>query len=171
MPAFSHRALQAFTTLCRFLTGAAFFTLMVAVMVQVLGRSVFNASPVWTEELSRFALLFLTAFGAGLAFRSGDLVNVDLISEALPGRWPWRMRLFGALATAGLCAALIAPAWRYTMVGARQTSPALGWRMDYIHVAVLILLAGLMVFALLRAVSMLLRRSDGHPETMAEEGA
>ena len=72
-------------------------------LIQVLGRSFFHSSPVWTEELTRFALLYLAAFGAGLSYRTGDLVNVDMICEALPGRWPWLLRLVSAAATAALC--------------------------------------------------------------------
>jgi len=147
--------------LSRIAAGIAFVVLMSAVLVQVLGRSVVGSSPVWTEELTRFALLYLAAFGAGLSFRSGDMVNVDLICERLPGPWPRRFRLVAALATAGLCATLIAPAWKYTSIGAMQTSPALGWRMDFIHASVLVLLASLLLFSAMRAVAMLTGKSDG----------
>ncbi len=145
----------------RVMTGIAFTVLIIAVLVQVVGRSLLADSPVWTEELTRFALLFLAAFGAGLSLRSGDLVNVDIICEGLPGRWPWRLRLFSAIVTAIFCASLLYPAWRYTSIGAMQTSPALSWRMDFIHVSVLVLLASLFVFASLRVFEMLTGRSDG----------
>ncbi len=145
----------------RFAVGVAFFVLCAAVLIQVLGRSVFNASPVWTEELTRFALLYLAAFGVGLSYRSGDLVNVDLVCESLPGRLPWLLRLVSAAATALLCAVLLWPAWRYTSIGAMQTSPALTWRMDFIHASVLILLLSLLAFAVLRVYRMLFAGSDG----------
>lgn len=143
--------------------GLAFAVLIFAVLVQVLGRSVFNSSPVWTEELTRFALLYLTALGVGLSYRTGDLVNVDIISESLPGRLPFILRLISALATVGLCAALILPSWRFTMIGSLQTSPALGWKMTFIHASVLVLIASLLLFALIRGLAMLSGRSDGRP--------
>ena len=146
----------------RIAVGIAFAVLCTSVLIQVLGRS-FAASPVWTEELTRFALLYLAAFGAGLSYRSGDLVNVDLVCEALPGRWPWVLRLVSAIATALLCLLLVPAAWRYTSIGAMQTSPALAWRMDFIHATVLVLLVSLFVFAALRAVRMLAGKSDGKP--------
>ena len=142
---------------------------MGAVVIQVIGRSVLTSSPVWTEELTRYALLFLAAFGTGLSFRSGDLVNVDIISESLPGRWPWLLRLFGAIVTALMCAVLLVPAWKYTSIGAMQTSPALGWRMDLIHVSMLLLIVFLMLFAMARAVFMILTGSDGLPENRVQE--
>lgn len=163
------RGLSLIETASRFLLGAAFFVLMTAVMVQVLGRTVFDVSPVWTEELTRFALLYLAALGLGLSFRSGDLVNVDLVCESLPGRFPWVLRLVSAILTAGLCAILIGPAWRYTSIGAMQTSPALGWRMDMIHASVLVLLASLLLFSLARIAGMLTGRTDGLPQASQDD--
>lgn len=163
------KGLSLIETACRFLLATSFLVLMAAVMVQVLGRTVFDASPVWTEELARFALLYLAALGLGLSYRSGDLVNVDLVCEALPGRYPWILRLVSALLTAGLCAILIGPAWRYTSIGAMQTSPALAWRMDFIHASVLVLLISLLLFSLARIVGMLTGQTDGLPRTIQDD--
>lgn len=162
------RSLSFLAGASRIAAGAAFAVLMTAVMVQVLGRS-FGNSPVWTEELTRFALLFMAAFGGGLSYRSGDLVNVDIVSEALPGAWPWRLRLLSATLTAVLCALLILPAWKFTSIGALQTSPALGWRMTWIHVSMLVLLASIFLFSATRALSMILGVSDGLPKREAEQ--
>lgn len=155
-------AVRLLIMFCRIGVGLSFVVLLAAVLIQVTGRTV-GSSPVWTEELTRFALLYMTAFGVGLSFRCGDLVNVDVVSETLPGRWPWRLRLVSALATAGLCAVLILPAWKYFSIGRLQTSPAMGLRMDWVHLSVLALLALLMVFAILRALAMLLGSDDGQP--------
>lgn len=154
--------------ICRAATGLAFCVLTIAVLVQVLGRSVFANSPVWTEELTRFSLLYLAAFGAGLAYKSGDLVNVDLVCEALPGRAPRILRLVSALATAALCFALIGPAWTYTAIGALQTSPALGWPMDLIHASILVLLAGLGLFSLLRVIALIAGEPDANSMEVRE---
>ena len=142
--------------------GLSFFVLICAVLTQVLGRT-FGSSPVWTEELTRYAMLYTVTFGAGLSLRSGDLVNVDVVCEALPGKGPWALRLFSAVATLVLCVVLIPAAWKYVSIGAFQTSPALGVRMDYIHFSVFALLACLAVFALLRIVSMIFFSSTGEP--------
>lgn len=142
------------------LVGSAFLVLIVAVTIQVLGRSSLFDSPVWTEELTRFSLLYLTAFGVGLSLIRGDLVNVDIICEALPDPIPWLLRLTSACIVAALCCCLIGPAYKFTTIGAFQTSPALGWRMDFIHASVLVLLVCLLIFALVRISSLIL---DGRP--------
>lgn len=154
---------SALVAFCRFGTGLGFLVLIVAVLVQVVGRSMLNNSPPWTEELTRYAMLWTIAFGAGLSFRTGDLVNVDIVCESLPGRWPWLLRLVSAAGTAALCGVLLYPAWRYTMIGVRQTSPVLQIGMHFVHASVLALLALLMIFALLRVVEMLAGSSDGRP--------
>lgn len=152
------RSLEAVARAAVFL---AFLGLMLVVVLQLLGRSSMIPAQVWTEEAARYALLFIAAFGAGLALRSGDLVNVDLVCESLPGRWPWRLRLVSMALSLGLVLALLRPAWTYTAIGVRQTSPALGIRMDWIHGSVLVLLVGLGLFAALRIIAMLTGAETG----------
>ena len=143
-------------------TGLSLAVLIAAVLIQVAGRMA-GSSPVWTEEMTRFALLYSVAFGAGLAFRSGDLVNVDAVCEALPGRWPWVLRLMSSIATSGLALYLLPHAWRYVAIGKAQTSPALGMRMDFVHFSVWLMLVLIAVLALIRTLSMLSGASDGRP--------
>ena len=147
---------------CRAGIGLAFAVLITAVLIQVLTRT-FGSSPVWTEELTRYALLYIAAFGAGLSLRSGELVNVDILSESLPGRGSRLLRLFCAFLTAGLCAVLIGPAWQYVSIGALQTSPAMSLRMDFVHFSVMLLLVILFLFSVLRIVAMIVFGEDGRP--------
>jgi TRAP-type C4-dicarboxylate transport system permease small subunit len=156
--------IRIFTAFLRAATGIAFAAMIFSVTLQVFTRSFLSASPVWTEELTRMALLFLVAAGAALAYRSGDLVGVDILADALPGRVSRALRLVSALATFAFCAILLAPARDFMAIGAMQTSPALGVRMDYIHFSILALLAGLCLMAGLRVAAMLAGRSDGRPE-------
>jgi TRAP-type C4-dicarboxylate transport system permease small subunit len=153
---------------CRAGVGLAFCVLIGAVLYQVIGRSI-GMSSVWTEELTRYALLYLAAFGVGLSFLSGDLVNVDVICEFLPGEWPRRLRLFSATVTVLLCLILLGPAWKYTSIGVLQTSPAMGLRMDFVHVSILVLLVLLLVFSALRVVSMLWAGTSGLPEKYGDD--
>ena len=156
-------AMGVVTGLSRAVVGIAFAVLSASVIIQVVSRTLLESSPIWTEELTRFALLYLAAFGAGLSYRTGDLVNVDIVCEALPGRWPRTLRFVSAVATAALCAVLAYAAWRFTSIGAMQSSPALGWRMDFLHASMLVLLLSILVFSALRVVRMLAGTSDGKP--------
>jgi len=156
--------LQLFDKLSRALVGLAFFGMIVAVTIQLLGRNAFFDAPVWTEELTRFGLLYLAALGLGPSLRTGDLVNVDLFCEGLSGRKPWLLRLVSSVLTAAMCLMLLKPAWQFMQIGSMQYAPALGWRMDFLHVTMLIALISLLVYSLARIVGMLTGTSDGLPE-------
>lgn len=162
------KSIHLITRIAQWGTGLAFAVLIAAVLIQVAGRLT-GTAVVWTEELTRYALLFTVAFGVGLAFRSGDLVNVDVVCETLPGRAPWVLRLVASLATAGLAIYLLPHAWRYVSIGAMQTSPALGVRMDFIHLTVWLMLLFLAIFAALRVLGMLTGAEDGKPVKADEE--
>ena len=162
------RITHLFVWICRAGAGIAFAVLIGAVLLQVVGRTT-GTSPVWTEELTRFALLYLVAFGAGLSFRSGDMVNVVVISESLPGALPWGLRLLSAVATLGLCAYLLPSARKFVGIGRMQTSPALGMPMNFAHFTVFLTLAMLVLFAVIRVVGMVSRTEDGTPVKPAEE--
>ncbi|NDR59583.1 TRAP transporter small permease [Pseudoruegeria sp. M32A2M] len=156
------RLTKLLAAICMIGVGVSFATLIVVVLIQVVGRTI-GSSPVWTEELTRFALLYLAAFGVGLSLRSGDLVNVDVVCENLPAPLPWVLRLVSAALTGALALILIPYSWKFTSIGKMQTSPALGLRMDMVHFTVTLLLVLLCVFALLRVVQMLFAGDDGIP--------
>ncbi|WP_194247550.1 TRAP transporter small permease [Aliiruegeria sabulilitoris] len=160
--AFLDRLTKLLAAICMIGVGVSFATLIVVVLIQVVGRTI-GSSPVWTEELTRFALLYLAAFGVGLSLRSGDLVNVDVVCENLPAPLPWVLRLVSAALTGALALILIPYSWKFTSIGKMQTSPALGLRMDMVHFTVTLLLVLLCVFALLRVVQMLFAGDDGIP--------
>lgn len=163
-----NRLSQHIRTLLRIGTGISFLVLIIAVAIQVSARN-FGTSPVWTEELARYALLYLAGFGTGLALLTGDLVNVDLVSESLPGRFPWLLRLISALLVLPFCLLLVLPAWKFTSIGAMQTSPAMGVPMNYVHGSILLLLVVLAFAALARCIEMLTGASDGRPENLSGE--
>lgn len=145
------RIIDLIVAVARAATGLAFAVLAGAVLLQVFSRTFLPQSPVWTEELTRFALLYLVGFGVGLSLRSGDLVNVDLVLELLPRPARRLLEVAAAAVTALFAFALLAPAWQFMRIGAFQTSPALGWRMDWIFASMPLLMLMLGLFAALRA--------------------
>ncbi|TKT69929.1 TRAP transporter small permease subunit [Aquamicrobium sp. LC103] len=156
------------TAVSRVAVGLSFFLLIVVVTIQIVTRTFDLYSPVWTEEASRYLLLYMTAFGVGLSLVTGELVNVDLLQEAVSERIAWWMRLLSAALTAVIGAAMIFPAWKFTQIGAFQRAPSLRWSMDYIHASVLFLSILLFVFALVRVIGMLAGTDDGRPQRPEE---
>ncbi|MFC0035227.1 TRAP transporter small permease [Cardiobacterium valvarum] len=165
------RLIQLVSSVLRWATGLAFAVLMAAVLIQVVMRTFSSdGSPVWTEEVTRYALLYIGGFGAALSLWTGVMVNVDLLSEHLPGRLPWVMRLLAAVTVFIFAVMLIEPAWRFTKIGMIQTSPSMPFiKMAYIHASVFILLATLALTSGIRIIGMLCGKLDGHPELKEEE--
>ena len=77
--------------------------------------------------------------------------------------------LIATVLTAAFCLVLLSPAWMFVSIGELQTSPALGVRMDFIHVTVFILLALLALFAVLRMIRVITGASDGKPEDTTKD--
>lgn len=165
------RLIRLVGSVLRWATGLAFAVLMAAVLIQVVMRTFSSGgSPVWTEEVTRYALLYIGGFGAALSLWTGAMVNVDLLSEHLPGRLPWFMRLLAAVTVFIFAVMLIEPAWRFTKIGMMQTSPSMPFiKMAYIHASVFILLVTLALTSGIRIIGMLCGKLDGHPELKEEE--
>lgn len=104
----------------------AFYGYMaVAVLLQVLGRYVFNYSIDWSTETATFAQIWMVLLAAGVAMRRRLHVGVDALVQTLP---PRLQRLF-LLLTMALCLGFLAVAvhgsLRLIQIGFIQTSPAL----------------------------------------------
>lgn len=145
--------------LLRVLVAACFSVLLAAVLLQVVSRLMLPNPPVWTEELSRFALLFCAGLGIGLALRSGELVGVDLLTMMLPKAGKAAVEVMSCLIMAGFALLLLEPAWAFVDIGQLQTSPALQWNMFWVHTAVLLAPIAL----ILAAAERMLRVLSGLP--------
>lgn len=167
------RIVAAFVFVCRCGTLVAFLVLAYAVVAQILGRTVLPYAPAFTEELTRFALLWMVACAAGLSLRSGDLVSVDILTAALPRRARRVLLLVSCAIIVGLCGALLQPSLFFASIGARQTSSAMGWPMTWFNASILVLLATLMIFAVFRALAILAGREEesAAPDDTATGGA
>ena len=72
------------------LSGALLFLGLTIVFLEIVGRSLFSASFIWSEEVSRYTLIWLTYFGVAAAVRSDSHIKVTIFVELLPNaakRW------------------------------------------------------------------------------------
>ena len=120
---------ERLTTALRWLIAGAvvvFYSYMaVVVLLQVLGRYVFNYSIDWSTETATFAQIWMVLLAAGIAMRRNLHVGVDVLVEALPRQL---QRLF-LIITLILCLwflwVAIQGSFQLIKVGFIQTSPAL----------------------------------------------
>ena len=110
--------------------------LIVPVAMQILSRYT-GIIPryIWTEEIARFAFIWIIMIGAAIAVRDGSHFDVDLLPEAKSRRW-W---LVGRLVVNGAIAltAIIFLVWGYdfAILGSRQQSEIAGLPMLSIYIA------------------------------------
>ena len=58
--------------------------MVVAILIQVVFRYVFNNALPWPDEAARFCMLWMTGLMAPTAFRRGGFVAIDMLPMALP---------------------------------------------------------------------------------------
>jgi TRAP-type C4-dicarboxylate transport system permease small subunit len=134
--------------LLRAATLATFVVLIGVVLLQVVARVALPRAPAWTEELSRFAMIYLVAFGCGLAVKSRELVNVDIVLGALGPQARRASQIVAQLLCIGFCAAILMPAVEFSALGGIQTSPVLGVPMSWVYAATVVIAVALALFGL-----------------------
>lgn len=83
----------------RILVGAGFGAIVVLTIAQVFFRFALNSPLVWSEELSRLLLVWVTFIGAAVICWDGTLLNVDVIFVRIPMKFRRPLRAFnGAVA-------------------------------------------------------------------------
>jgi TRAP-type C4-dicarboxylate transport system permease small subunit len=115
------------------MTSLFFAGLLGVVLLQVFARTFLPRSPHWTEEASRFLMLYMTAFAAGIAAKERAYVNVDTFINLAEGRPRIAIQLLIDLTVVVLMAATFWYGLRNAAVGSIQTSASLGIPMNWIY--------------------------------------
>ncbi|WP_337248142.1 TRAP transporter small permease [Rhodovulum sulfidophilum] len=122
----------ALRALRRIVDGAALLLLgymALAVLVQIVGRYVFNYSIAWSEETATFAQIWLALLGAGIAMRHNQHVGVDFLILKAPlqvqrvfnlaafalGAWFLGVVVVGSVSMVGIGLIVKSPALRMPM--------------------------------------------------------
>ncbi|MBN8956942.1 MAG: TRAP transporter small permease [Rhizobiales bacterium] len=98
------------------------FILFVLVTLQVLAR-LSDEPPTWTEEVSRYLMVWLTFFGAAVCIRYNEHVGFTLLAESLGGKSGDVLRRLAQLATFVLMIVLFIQGalWVRTVIASGQT--------------------------------------------------
>lgn len=140
----------AVSALCRYGTLAAFGVLIGVVTLQVLGRVPGMPSPPWTEEVARFALVYLVAFSCGLALLKGELVNVDMFVTPLPTGVRRAVERLVDVIILLFALAIIPGAWAYVDGSFGERARSIDLPMVGVYVVVLIIPVALAFFSVAR---------------------
>lgn len=127
------RAIELFLDRCLMVL---FVTMVAAIVWQVFARYVLERPTVWSEELARFLVVWVTMLGSALAIRRNGHVTVTVFVELMP---PWLQRVVGivrdglVVSMAGLLAYY---GYGFALAGGRRTSSGLDVPMLYPYAAI-----------------------------------
>lgn len=142
------------------ITLVVFLLLIGVVLLQVVSRYALSSAPLWTEELARFLLIYLVAFGCGIAARHRELVQVDLVLNILPPRLRLALLVVIDAVIIAFCVIFFSSAIDYVKHSAMQNATTLPISMAWITSAVLLIAVNLALFSaanLLRDAGQVLR--------------
>ncbi len=120
------------------LTLAALLFLMFATtFFQVLARSVFHVSAVWSEELARLTYVWMVFFGVGILIKEEGLIRVTVLMDRVDRRVARVLRVCGDLAVIPFLAVLTWGAWTNTVLNWTTVTPTIEWlSMGYIYLGI-----------------------------------
>lgn len=55
-----------------------------SILTGVFARYVLNDSLTWTEEIARYAMVWMSFLGGGLVFRHGGHIAIDMLTQKIP---------------------------------------------------------------------------------------
>ncbi|MDO5631253.1 MAG: TRAP transporter small permease [Paracoccus sp. (in: a-proteobacteria)] len=137
------------------LNAAVIVALLVVMCVTVgwnVGLRYFtNRSLPWADEVARYAMIWMSFLGAGLALREGAHVALSNLQAALPDAVARGLRALVLLLLVGFFAAMIWIGWDYATRAQFQRSAALRLSMSWVYLAMPVGFALLTVHLLLIA--------------------
>jgi TRAP-type C4-dicarboxylate transport system permease small subunit len=113
-----------------------FWGLAFVVFLQFFSRYILNDSYAWTEEISRYLLMWVTFIGGATAMRRGTHIGVEAIQHFLPDRLARLSRFIIDIITLGFITALC---WFGITVTERmqiQTMTVIEWPMSIVYAGV-----------------------------------
>lgn len=120
------------------LCGVAMLVMVLCVVAGILTRFVFShlqydlALP-WTEEVSRYLMIWLVFLGAAVAARKGKLIGVQVLIYALPRKLGAGLKYLSILFSLGFYLILIWVGLEWAEFGRSQGSPVMQMPMAVVY--------------------------------------
>jgi TRAP-type C4-dicarboxylate transport system permease small subunit len=143
--------------------GVGIFTaLFGAFLLQVLFRYALNRPLGWTDEVSLVLYAWAIFWACAFVVPWREHVCFDLLFRAAPPPGRRVLGLAGAALIFGLTAAALPATVDFVAFMARERTPVLGWRYDYVFACFALFLAALAARAAVRIAELLGRRWRDH---------
>lgn len=128
-----HKLIEGYFTLLKVAGIICLVTMVVMVFGNVVLRYAFNESILVSEEVSRWAFVWLTFLGAVILLRERGHMNVDLALRVLP-QWGERGCLILSQLLMLACSGLFLwGSWQQVQINLNVPSPVTGWSMGLFY--------------------------------------
>lgn len=105
-------------------------------LAQVIFRYVIGSPLAWSEELARYCFVWIVFLGAAVGLSRGYHLGVDLFVNMLPEGLRRGLEALVNLLIAGFAITVIYASLPVLNINMFQRSPALGFQMTYIYIAI-----------------------------------
>ena len=83
----------------RYLTLPLYTMVVIIIFMEVFRRFALSYSSIWSEEIARYAFIYITWIGAAAAIKERAHIRIDVLLPLLPNRWKTVVFIFGDLIT------------------------------------------------------------------------
>lgn len=149
-----------------FVSALLLLVLLCLVALQVLSRYVFETPFAWTEELARYAMIWLVFMAAAQVTSRDGHIAITFLDRLVSAKALKYFVILSRVIVSGACLVLLPGGWRLVNAMMNVSSPAAGIPLGFIYLAGL---AGLFLIGLHSLVSAVLIATDRIPATAPPE--
>lgn len=132
---------------------------VIAVSIVVIGRQVFSKTPAWGEELTLFALVWVSMLGSMLLLKSDGHISVTAFDQWLPKKVIWFLDLLSYLFLLFFAGMMVFYGIKLMELTSRNVMSALQIKSSWLYAAVPVSSVG-MILVLLEKIYLLLRHKN-----------
>ncbi|MGI9434912.1 MAG: TRAP transporter small permease [Geminicoccaceae bacterium] len=122
--------------LCKYFVITIVAVLAVILISAVFYRYALNNAIAWSEEGSKYLMVWLTFLGAPIALRQAAHINIDLLVKIFPPRGRQAFYFFINLIITATMGILLWKGWEFAELGARQVASSFNFSMVWMYIAV-----------------------------------
>lgn len=120
----------------KYIVSVLFIVLVVLVFTQVVTRFIINYPLSWSEEISRYAMIYIVFLGSALAVRTKDHIAIDFLLEIVNPKNKKRLTIITLLISALFFAMLTYFGFQLTLIVIDQATPTLQFSMAWAYAAI-----------------------------------
>jgi TRAP-type C4-dicarboxylate transport system permease small subunit len=130
------RLVRLVLKLCEWVVVAASAVMIVITLAQVVFRYALQAPITWSEELARYAFVYIVYFAAPIALHRGLHIGVDNVTVLLTPRVQRLLEIFNDLVAVALVLVISCASIEVLRANQLQFSPSLNLRMSIVYAAI-----------------------------------